>query len=317
LLVVIAIIAILIGLLLPAVQKVREAAARAKCSNNLKQLGLAIHNYESTNQRFPYAQSYFTKPINPAGPPITAGHTVFSYLLPYVEQDAAFRMIRYDLSPYSDLNAPPGGIFGTAKNTVSTTKINTFVCPSAPDRELNASDVFFLSKPATLGLCDYVALTGVGTAYAAAGFVPAGTPITNSGLLTTGFIDGPDTRTTPTAVTDGLSNTIALVERAGAPLLYQQRQLVANLQSIGGSWFVYGAFDLVGYNPDGTFNYPGGPCATNCSNYDHQPFGFHPGGVLAVRGDGSVTTIRDGTSAPVLAALLTRAGGEVLPGDAW
>jgi prepilin-type N-terminal cleavage/methylation domain-containing protein len=119
LLVVIAIIAILIGLLLPAVQKVREAAAKAKCSNSLKQIGTAIHNYQSTFMSLP-----------PGDTGNGNNGTWQHYLLPYLEQEALFKM-------YTNLGGQNGGTpsYATAGNnlTVSQTQIQALVCPSEPN----------------------------------------------------------------------------------------------------------------------------------------------------------------------------------------
>src|SRR5437773_1364296 len=121
LLVVIAIIGVLIGLLLPAVQKVREAASRIKCSNNLKQIGIALHNYESTNNRFPAAGVY------PQAATANDAWSVHAHLLPYIEQANLYQQVDFTLA-------------GNVQDAVTRQRIAIYVCPSEQNDKL---------KPAT------------------------------------------------------------------------------------------------------------------------------------------------------------------------
>jgi prepilin-type N-terminal cleavage/methylation domain-containing protein len=136
LLVVIAIIAILIGLLLPAVQKVREAASRMSCQNNLKQLGLAIHNYESTYGILPAA---YTKLPAPDGDPNAQfagpqkGLSLLANLLPYVEQSALYSKLDPTRSEFSTANVPPNGPH-SGSNAAYAHVVKTYICPSDPTR---------------------------------------------------------------------------------------------------------------------------------------------------------------------------------------
>src|SRR4051812_11676216 len=133
LLVVIAIIAVLIGLLLPAVQKVREAAARTKCTNNLKQMALALHGYHDARQAFPYGKGpSYTTP----GTPVYARWSVHSQLLPYIEQDPLYKSIDFGMPPETPgmggvVNFMPAYQNPNRENAAACrTTVPTFLCPS-------------------------------------------------------------------------------------------------------------------------------------------------------------------------------------------
>ncbi len=279
LLVVIAIIAILIGLLLPAVQKVREAAARLSCSNNLKQFGLAIHNYESTYGALP--ASRITSPVTRSWTPLG---------LAYIEQDNVSKQWDYS----SNWNVG-------SNLALSTVNFKLFICPSAPGGRL---------APPTgpvLGYGDYGSFNEVKPDfYAANGLAPPGD---RSGILQK------DVVSKITSVLDGLSNTIMLCEDAGRPSIYIKGRATGGVTGDGWGWADPDCgYSLNGTNPDGTYppkpNPKGGPCIINCNN-DSEAYSFHSGGINVCMGDGSVRFIRESIGITVFAAMGTARGGEV------
>ncbi len=326
LLVVIAIIAILIGLLLPAVQKIREAAARMSCSNNLKQIGLALHNYENANGYLPgWAfdfNGYNPNPQNPLGPQ-TQGHGALGLLLPYIEQDNAYKIAHPEFYVIDPANWPPP--WGT--NIAGTTKIKTYVCPSAPERTIDYAPYFVSlglknQGTFTLGATDYAPFRGIHPNFknACAPASPADAS-GDSGVAALGIRGqmtpkGLQGKVTITQISDGTSNTLLMGEDAGRHQMYAKgKPVTPNAPGqvgwlLNSAWADYNvAIRVRGFSNDGLIQ-DGGCCVVNCNNAN-QLYAFHSGGVNVGRCDGSVQFLRDSVAPGVLAALVTRSGGEV------
>jgi prepilin-type processing-associated H-X9-DG protein len=315
LLVVIAIIAILIGLLLPAVQKVREAAARSTCSNNLKQLGLAVMNYEGAYGVLPTGGegTNFSasppgtdfdnnNPNNWNGSVIKNYHSTQTYLLPYIEQGPLFQQI--NLSAYYNGQA-------AFKNTVKT-----FVCPSCPGPTADSSG---------FGYCHYSP-----TVYTD---IDPVTGVRNKPTRKNGALHGGGSRLAD--ITDGTSNTLLLAEDAGrtentqAP--YPDPTGDGSYGNTLRKFWRWGEQDNgfgVSGDPLGTGkavnnnNTPmGGPptCVWNNSGSNCGPndeiFSFHTGGAMAVFADGHVQFLRDSLPAVQLRYMVTASEGDLVAGN--
>jgi prepilin-type N-terminal cleavage/methylation domain-containing protein len=327
LLVVIAIIGILIALLLPAVQAAREAARRTECLNNLKQLGLGLHNYHDVHKTFPFA--WMVDLSAGLGPGMNA-QCWGTRILPFIEQTA--------LADQYDNNWPAFSGFGPIADSnvqVIQTPLEVYTCPSAPgspqDRMYDADytnagfPIQFRAAPS-----DYTASTGVlgvfaGIAYAnypggAGGDREGGLLFTGSDLNNPTQMDIHSNRFAD--FTDGTSNTILVGERTGGNTLYSGTQAIADTTFVttylpvnGGGWgdILNGEHWLGGslYDPPPTVPIAQGPCGINCTNVRGNGFhAFHPGGCQFLLGDGSVRFISETVSQFVLASAITRGKGE-------
>jgi prepilin-type N-terminal cleavage/methylation domain-containing protein len=328
LLVVIAIIAVLIGLLLPAVQKVREAANRAACSNNLKQMGLGIHMYQDTFKIFPWG-------ANDDGR--DAMGNVISFLpwganiLPYIEEGNLYNR----MDPNKIFNGPPNNTDSPdpGKNPAAT-PLKIYTCPSSPSKGQIYQDTWDNSPCAygtysgpgtwTVAASDYIGIGGLlgrVARYLDIGSGP-GRGFPHEGLLNDNF------QVRISQISDGLSNTWMVGECAGSPnvyirgpVLYAQPPYdptstgfyVSGLawadETNGDQWLGGNTFD--GLNPVG-----GGPCNINCANIQGF-FSFHPGIAQFLFGDGRVQAIDQGLDAKVVVKLTSFADGATLAGDEY
>jgi prepilin-type processing-associated H-X9-DG protein len=347
---VIAIIAVLIALLLPAVQAAREAARRSQCTNNLKQIGLALHNYESSNSSFPWTQGTVSTeyPIVNNGrmpwdtPPGTGAEYQnfgsLTLMLPYMEQTPTWNAINFAFGmwPYSPNS--PDAVQGTATIQV----INTFICPS---------DSF------GKGRNNYRASNGTNWDWWSRDPGSGALVRIQPGGQTIGTISG---------VSDGLSSTICFFERnrgsggtsngiarpgdvyTGGPasqwpaptyvmsnpadFAYLQNTLIPDCVSYakanpgtiwpwGGQWWSAGEYT----NSVGNFNLTPNSKVPDCSAWGGVGTGIgffsarsgHPGGVNVALTDGSVRFIKDSITPLIWMSLGTRNGGEILSGDSY
>ena len=295
LLVVIAIIAILIGLLVPAVQKVREAANRMACANNLKQIGLALHGFENTRGKFP--PGAVIGPFPEAGVTTSAQHGVFPFLLPHLEQQPVWNQYHLAVS-FNDW----------ANQQAVTTQLRILQCPSAePDRLATEVDHPNSWSGGRKSACsDYHGIAWMDQALAKPPLSLID-PVGNyEGILT-------QNRMVRVAeITDGLAYTILVAEVAGRPMRWQAGRLVPGIYSDGASWAALGLLHGQGSTPNGDSHL--GPCAINCTN-DREVYSFHPGGANTVFADGSVHFLRASIDIRIFARLVTRAGDEVDSGN--
>jgi len=278
LLVVIAIIAILIGLLLPAVQKVREAANRMRCASHIKQVTLALHNYESASGAFPPAQIISPK-----------RHGWVQMILPFIEQDALLANYHLDVHWNNRVNNP-----------VITVRLPLLVCPSAPAGRVDEKGY---------GVTDYPVMNHADTNNPAITPTP---PVDKSGNGMFGF----NVARQVGEISDGLSNTIAVAEDAGRPELWRRGRFVGETGGGAAAWAGTGSqIGLQGSTADGERVSPTAPgpwtCAINCTN-NGEIYSFHSGGANAAMADGSVRFLRANIDIRILSALTTRAGGEVI-----
>ncbi len=329
LLVVIAIIAILIGLLVPAVQKVRESAARLQCQNNLKQLGLALHSYHDNYKKFPPGRKSLGN---------TEGASIATYrpdpviynlhglvlLLPYIEQGSLYRQwnmqgaagdflgSKFGYSMGGAVLASPDAV-ASGNAALSAFSIPILLCPSDSGSPTIAPSPYYSPDLGKTGVqakktnYDFISQCQVVAYY----------NWWSHASLGTRYMFGENSTTRITDITDGTSNTLAMGE-----------QTLALYNGVTTSW-AYAGWVSVGIDPVGAWNTTYPHQGLNIWNYNNNPSppnnlpgqraswynaaSLHTGGVNFVYADGSVHFISESIDVPSLTLLSRMADGQVIP----
>ncbi|EAQ76919.1 hypothetical protein DSM3645_11651 [Blastopirellula marina DSM 3645] len=318
LLVVIAIIGVLIALLLPAVQQAREAARRMQCTNNLKQIGLALHNHHDTYKRFPPGGAQDQPPFGADAKDSTNwGSSWMVYILPFVEEGAIYDKWQFNGS---------SGVFNTNnRSVVSGNTMEKYCCPSSPLPD-------FCTQISTQASVNYVGVSGAdnglisGYTESRVIHAPRGGKMSASGLLY------PNSKTRFADMADGTSNTLAVSEHSnfltnssGTKLDYRASQvwgwaigvkssdsppdmtLNSDNRSMNMTTIRYTINKTKGWSDDESGTGVGNDGAANIPLNS-----THPGGVSALLGDGSVRFIAETIPLDTLARLATRDDGQVI-----
>jgi prepilin-type N-terminal cleavage/methylation domain-containing protein/prepilin-type processing-associated H-X9-DG protein len=327
LLVVIAIIAVLIALLLPAVQAAREAARRMQCTNGMKQIGLAMHNYQSAFDVFPPTGSVDVNGNATGSGAVPQTASIHLRLLNYLEHEVIYNAYNFKLGDVLAGSSVP------ANTTVMTTNIAGYLCPSDPNPGNTGNLAGGFTVPVTC--INYAINAGTNRQYSGG--------IVNGVAWWLGGNASYGNRVTLATVTDGTTNTAAFSEwvkgksgqnAPGKNLVYSiskysngssQNDYNLCISSTTALWDYKGEYwTLQDTGRGGPYYHVMTPnkqgCATSSAfgNVDSfiGPGSFHPGGANLLLLDGSVRFIKDGVNLSTWNALGTRAGGEVISADA-
>ena len=300
-LIVIGIIGVLVSLTLPAVQAARESSRRSQCSNNLKQLGLAVQSFENAFKKLPSSE-----PISLEGVPLSHGWMI--YVMPYLEQQRLYDVYQFSKPWHDAANMP-----------VTSVRNAMLECPGSVNPERRD----FASPPATeafAAVSDYATVTHVDPRLVA------------SGLVQRAGLGAMPKKAQPLLdhIQDGLSNTILLVESAGRPQIWRRGssfEAPPTTRTLGGAWASpVSDIALIGASEDGasapgsfainrTNGEPGGnvfPHPQYGTDGTGQFYSFHSGCVNAVFVDGSVHTVAEDVDMRIIAQYVTRAGQETI-----
>ena len=346
LLVVIAIIGTLVGLLLPAVQSVRESSRSGSCKNSLRQVALAFHQYESANGSLPPLKRLYSGSLSPAASKCERAMAHRSWapdVLPYVEGENLMRGYNLSLNWWENENgsAPNGGTAGlldadpSGNRALARTHLPLLQCPSSP---FNNRIQDKIENPRKTGACgDYFLVAGTGTNFNTLAGLPANTVAagpgateTWSGCATTGTSVVLRPVSKLIRITDGLSNTLLLSECAGREDVWRDRKrYAANADNAAGAACAraQGGAWATNDNPYGFGEKTKGWCTATASpvagNIPTELFkvngsnengwlvyAFHPTGANVAMADGAVRFVQQNMSVQTLGELATRAGGE-------